>query len=88
MQKFRIVNESLRRGHDDRKTGLVVRAEQRCSIAGDNFLPNVVLQFRVLRSLDDHRLVPRQDDVSPAVIDYLRFYIGAALGRRCIDMRD
>ncbi|MND60955.1 hypothetical protein D3C80_521980 [compost metagenome] len=65
-------------GHDLGKAGLVVGAQQRRAVGGDDVVADLVLQFRMFGRLDGAALVARQRDVAALVIlDHLRLDVGA-----------
>ena len=61
-------DQELRRIHDLGDTRLVVGAEQRGAVGGDDVVADLVGERRVVRETDDLRGVGRQRDVAAPVI--------------------
>ena len=88
MLDLRIVDQETRRIHDFGKAGLVVGAEQRGAVRGDDIVADLILKRGMIRNADDLRRVARQYDVvAPIVPDDLRFDVLAGAVRRRVHMR-
>ena len=80
---LRILNQEMRGIHDLGETGLVVGAEQRGAVRGDDIVADLVVKHRVLGWADDLRGIGRQHDVAAAIIPHdLRLdVLAGAIGR-------
>ena len=88
MFDLRIVDQETRRIHDFGKPGLVVGAEQRGAVRGDDIIADLIEKRRMIGDPDDLRRVARQHDVAaPIVLDDLRFDVRAGAVRRSVHMR-
>ena len=83
MLELRIVDQESRRIHDFGKPGLVVGAEQRGAVGGDDVVADLVGKGWMFGGADDLRGVARQHDVAAAIIpDDLRLdVLAGAVGR-------
>ena len=82
-------DQSCRRLHDDRDAGLVVGAEQRRAVGGDDRLALHAGQVRILGHPQDLGRIARQDDVLTVVVRMNEWLDVVAAGfRRGVDVGD
>ncbi len=83
MLDLRIVDQEMRGIHDLGKAGLVVGAQQRGAVRGDDVAADLVLQRGMFGGADDLRGVAGQHDVAATVIphDLGLDVLAAAIGR-------
>ena len=85
---LRIVDQELRRIHDLGEAGLVVGAEQRGAVDGDDVVADLVGQRRMFGGADHLGRIGRQHDVAAAIIfDDLRLDVLAGAVGRSVHMR-
>lgn len=82
-----ILHEDFGGGDDFGNAGLVVGAQQRRTIRGDDVVADLVGQFRVLGHLDDAAGIAQRDVAAGIVGDDLGPHVGAAEIGRGIHMR-
>ena len=82
-----IAEQNFRRIHDRGDAGLVVGAEQRGAVAGDDVVADLVGKGRVLVEPDHLARIARQHDIAALIIvDDLRFHARAGAIRRSVHM--
>ena len=85
---LRIVRSGMRGVHDLGDAGLVVGAEQRGAVGGDDVVADLVGQRRVFGGADHLRRIARQHDVAAAVVpDDLRLDVLAGAVGRSVHVR-
>ena len=85
---LRILDQELRGIHDLGETGLVVGAEQRGAVGGDDVVADLVGERRMLGGADHLRGVGRQHDVAAAIVPHdLRLDVLAGAVGRGVHMR-
>ena len=85
---IRVLHKHIDRGHDLCDPRLVIRAQKRRAVAGDDIHPDIVFfQIWIFGGRNDLRRVARQDNIPALVVavDH-RFDIGAGDRRRSIHM--
>ena len=83
-----LVDQKLRRVHDLGDAGLVVGAEQRGAVGGDDVVADLIGQRRIVGDADDLRRIARQHDVAAAIVlDDLRLDVLAGAVRRGVHVR-
>ena len=83
-----IVDQDLRRRHDLGYARLVVGAQQRRAVGGDDVVADLVVQFRMLADLDDPLRIARQHDVAAGIVAHdLRLDVGAGEVGRGVHVR-
>jgi hypothetical protein len=75
-------------GHDLGDAGLVVRAEQRGAVAGDELVTGVVRELRPLDRVEHLLGVARKRVRAALVVEHLRLHVLAAHVGRGVDVRD
>ena len=74
--------------HDFGQPGLVVGAQQRGAVSGDDVVADLIGQRGMIRGADHLRGVGRQHDVAAAIVsDDLRFDVLAGAIGRCVHVR-
>ena len=85
---LRVVDQEFCRIHDLGETGLVVGAQQRGAVGGDDVVADLVGQRRLLGCTDHLRRVCRQHDVAAAIVPHhLRLDVLARAIRRSVHVR-